>query len=470
MVRFRPASDGGTFPLKSPATLETVALVSEASVEDTNDAVAAAQAAFPAWSSLSPHDRGAYMLKLADLILKSEKELAYLEAISMGRPISEYWDAKAAAEKLQYFASCGWHGQGQTSLNTPGFINMTLRQPYGVVAAIIPWNVPVNFFINKVAPAIAAGNTVVIKSSEKAPLTSAKVAHLIQRAGFPPGVINVLSGHGHISGNTLAHHMDVRVITFTGSGRTGRLIQKAAANSNLKNVIFELGGKSPTVIFPDADLEKAAKESAYSIQMNSGQVCMANSRIYVHTSIADQFIPLFKANFQSVSMGDPTKPCVNHGPQADETQFNIVKRYIELGKKDGELILGGGDVPDQKGYFIPPTIFANTPESSQIMKEEIFGPVVNINVFETEAEVIKMVNSSEFGLYAAVYTRDVNRAMRFATSMEAGTVGINCTSPTGAFDMPFGGYKASGIGREGIHHSLDNYLETKTVHLRVEGL
>ncbi|KAE8406520.1 Aldehyde/histidinol dehydrogenase [Aspergillus pseudonomiae] len=450
---FRPASDGGTFPLKSPATLETVALVSEASVEDTNDAVAAAQAAFPAWSSLSPHDRGAYMLKLADLILESEKELAYLEAISMGRPISEYWDAKAAAEKLQYFASCGWHGQGQTSLNTPGFINMTLRQPYGVVAAIIPWNVPVNFFINKVAPAIAAGNTVVIKSSEKAPLTSAKVAHLIHRAGFPPGVINVLS-----------------VITFTGSGRTGRLIQKAAANSNLKNVIFELGGKSPTVIFPDADLEKAAKESAYSIQMNSGQVCMANSRIYVHTSIADQFIPLFKANFQSVSMGDPTKPCVNHGPQADETQFNIVKRYIELGKKDGELILGGGDVPDQKGYFIPPTIFANTPESSQIMKEEIFGPVVNINVFETEAEVIKMVNSSDFGLYAAVYTRDVNRAMRFATSMEAGTVGINCTSPTGAFDMPFGGYKASGIGREGIHHSLDNYLETKTVHLRVEGL
>ncbi|KNG89861.1 hypothetical protein ANOM_001754 [Aspergillus nomiae NRRL 13137] len=467
---FRPASDGGTFPLKSPATLETVALVSEASVEDTNDAVAAAQAAFPAWSSLSPHDRGAYMLKLADLILESEKELAYLEAISMGRPISEYWDAKAAAEKLQYFASCGWHGQGQTSLNTPGFINMTLRQPYGVVAAIIPWNVPVNFFINKVAPAIAAGNTVVIKSSEKAPLTSAKVAHLIQRAGFPPGVINVLSGHGHISGNTLAHHMDVRVITFTGSGRTGRLIQKAAANSNLKNVIFELGGKSPTVIFPDADLEKAAKESAYSIQTNSGQVCMANSRIYVHTSIADQFIPLFKANLQSVSMGDPTKPCVNHGPQADETQFNIVKRYIELGKKDGELILGGGDVPDQKGYFIPPTIFANTPESSQIMKEEIFGPVVNINVFETEAEVIKMVNSSEFGLYAAVYTRDLNRAMRFATSMEAGTVGINCTSPTGAFDMPFGGYKASGIGREGIHHSLDNYLETKTVHLRVEGL
>ncbi|KAE8422711.1 aldehyde dehydrogenase domain-containing protein [Aspergillus pseudocaelatus] len=456
---FRPASDAGTFPLKSPATLETVALVSEASVEDTNDAVAAAQAAFPAWSSLSPRDRGAYMLKLADLIIKSEKELAYLEAISMGRPVSGYWDAKGAAEKLQ-----------SDEPEHTGFINMTLRQPYGVVAAIIPWNVPVYFFINKVAPAIAAGNTVVIKSSEKAPLTSARVAHLIQCAGFPPGVINVLSGHGNISGSALAHHMDVRLITFTGSGRTGRLIQKAAANSNLKNVIFELGGKSPTVIFPDADLEKAAKETAYSIQWNSGQVCMANSRIYVHASIADHFISLFKESFQFVSMDDPTKPCVNHGPQADETQFNIVKRYIELGKKDGELILGGNEVQDHKGYFIPPTVFTNTPESSQIVKDEVFGPVANINVFETEAEVIKMVNSSEFGLYAAVYTRDVNRAMRFATSMEAGTVGINCTSPTGAFDMPFGGYKASGVGREGIHHSLDHYLETKTVHLKVEGL
>ena len=294
-----------------------------------------------------------------------------------------------------------------------------------------------------------------------------KLASLIQKAGFPPGVINVLSGHGNISGSTLAHHMDVRLITFTGSGRTGRLIQQAAANSNLKNVIFELGGKSPAVVFADADLAKAAKEAAHSIQWNSGQVCMANSRIYVHVSIADRFISLFKEAFGSVTMGDPTEPHVNHGPQADQTQFNIVKRYIELGKRDGELILGGKDVPGHKGYFVPPTIFTKTPEDSQIIKEEVFGPIVNINVFDTESEVIQMVNSTEYGLYAAVYTQDIDRAMRFATSMEAGTVGINCTSPTGAFDLPFGGYKASGIGREGIHHSLENYLETKTVLLRV---
>ena len=260
--------------------------------------------------------------------------------------------------------------------------------------------------------------------------------------------------------------MDIRLITFTGSGRTGRLIQQASARSNLKNVICELGGKSPTIIFDDADLENAAKESAYSIQWNSGQVCMANSRIYVHASVADRFISLFKENFQSVTLGDPTDPHVNHGPQADEAQFNSVKRYIELGKRDGELVLGDA-VPNHKGYFIPPTVFIRTPEDAQIMKEEVFGPVVNINVFTTEDEVIRMVNATEYGLYAAVYTRDVSRAMRFAINMEAGTVGINCTSPSGAFDLPFGGFKASGIGREGIHHSLDNYLETKSVLLKL---
>ncbi|KAM5354699.1 hypothetical protein ACJ41O_001346 [Fusarium nematophilum] len=464
---FFTASDGGTFPLTSPTTRETVALVSEATVEDTNRAVEAAKAASPAWAALSAHDRGAYMLRLANLIAESDKELATLEAISMGRPISGYWDAKAAVKKLQYFAMSGWNGQGRTSLNTPGFVNMTLRQPFGVVAAIIPWNVPVYFFINKVAPAIAAGNTVVIKSSEKAPLTSAKLAGLIQKAGFPPGVINVLSGHGNISGTTLANHMDVRLIAFTGSGRTGRLIQEAASKSNMKNVILELGGKSPAVIFEDADLERAAKETAHSIQWNSGQVCMANSRVYVHASVADRFLALFKESFESVRLGDPLDPEVTHGPQADHIQFDIVKNYVEIGKQEGKLISGGEAPRDLNGYFVQPTIFVETPENSRIMRDEVFGPVVNINVFTSEDEVIRLANATEYGLYAAVYTRDIDRAMRFAKSLEAGTVGINCTSPSGAFDLPFGGYKASGVGREGIHDSLDNYLETKTVLLRV---
>ncbi|KAH6972074.1 aldehyde dehydrogenase domain-containing protein [Ilyonectria sp. MPI-CAGE-AT-0026] len=464
---FSAAADGGTFALNSPTTRERVALVSEATVEDTNRAVEAAKAASPAWSALTVHERGAYMFRLADLITESEKELASLEAISMGRPVSGFWDAKASVKKLQYFATSGWNGQGRTSLNTPGFINMTFRQPFGVVAAIIPWNVPVYFFINKVAPAIAAGNTVVIKSSEKAPLTSARLAGLIQKAGFPPGVINVLHGHGNISGTTLAHHMDVRMITFTGSGRTGRLIQEAASKSNMKNVVLELGGKSPAVVFGDADLECAAKATAYSIQWNSGQVCMANSRVYVHVSVADRFLGLFKEAFKSVKLGDPLSPETTHGPQADHVQFDIVQKYVEIGKKDGRLALGGEVPSDLNGYFIQPTIFVETPENSQIMKDEVFGPVVNINVFTDEDEVIRLANATEYGLFAAVYTKDIDRAMRFAKSLEAGTVGINCTSPASAFDLPFGGYKASGVGREGIHDSLDNYLETKTVLLRV---
>ncbi|RSL40496.1 hypothetical protein CEP54_016105, partial [Fusarium duplospermum] len=280
---FSPASDGGTFPLNSPLTRETIALVSEATVEDTDRAVAAAKAASPAWAALSVHERGAYMNKLADLITDHEQELASVEAVSMGRPVSSFWDAKAAVKKLQYFATAGWNGQGRTSLNTPGFVNLTLRQPFGVVAAIIPWNVPVYVFINKVAPAVAAGNIVVLKSSEKAPLI---------KAGFPSGVINVLSGHSHISGATFASHMDVRLITFTGLGCTGCLIREVVAKSNMKNVVLELGGKSPAVIFDDADLERAAKE----------------------TSHTERFVELFKESFKAVRLGDPLDPEVNHGP------------------------------------------------------------------------------------------------------------------------------------------------------------
>lgn len=262
--------------------------------------------------------------------------------------------------------------------------------------------------------------------------------------------------------------MDVRVLSFTGSGRTGRTIQIAAAKSNLKSVILELGGKSPAVIFEDADLEKAATETQHSIQWNSGQVCMANSRVYVHDSIADKFIDLFKTKFEAVSTGDPKLNTTNHGPQADNVQYNTVKAYIEAGKMSGKRILGDDPVTKDSNYFITPTIFTETPEDAKIMKEEVFGPVVNINTFKTEDEVIKKANNTEFGLYAAVYTKNVDRALRMAKALEAGTVGVNCTSPSGARDMPFGGYKASGIGREGWTVSMDNYLETKSVLIKVE--
>ncbi|KAH6846736.1 aldehyde dehydrogenase [Alternaria alternata] len=463
---FVESSNGKTFDIINPATLKPVAKVHEASEQDTDNAVAAAKAAFPAWSELTPEKRGSYFKKLASLIRENNDELAALEASSMGRPVGEFIDAYASAAKWDRYAEAGYSVQaGTTSIQTPGFVNMTFRQPYGVVAGIIPWNVPLLFLANKLAPALIVGNTVVLKSSEKAPLTSAKIATLVQQAGFPPGVINIITGFGNVSGSILSHHMDVRALSFTGSSRTGRLIQAAAAKSNLKQVFLELGGKSPAVIFEDADLEKAVKETAHSIQWNSGQVCMANSRIYVQDTVADKYIDLFKQNFEKeIKMGDTLEKGVNHGPQADEAQHKTVLAYLESGKQSGgELITGGGAPSGREGYYIEPTIFKNTPEDAKIMKEEIFGPVVNINVFKSEDEVLTKANATEYGLYASVYTKDIDRAMRFAKGLEAGTVGVNCTSPVTGVDMPFGGYKSSGSGREGDPlYSLDNFLETKS--------
>ncbi|KAI4631392.1 hypothetical protein J4E83_002923 [Alternaria metachromatica] len=323
---FVESSNGKTFDIINPATLKLVAKVHEASEQDTDNAVAAAKAAFPAWSKLTPDQRGQYFKKLASLIRENNDELAALEASSMGRPIGEFFDAYASAAKWDRYAEAGYSVQG---------------------------------------------------------------------------VINIITGFGNVSGSILSHHMDVRALSFTGSSRTGRLIQAAAAKSNMKQVFLELGGKSPAVIFEDADLEKAVKETAHSIQWNSGQVCMANSRIYVQDTVADKYIELFKQNFEKeVKMGDPLdarENGVNHGPQADEAQHKTVLQYLESGKQSGgELLTGGGAPSGREGYYIEPTIFKNTPEDAKIMKEEIFGPVVNINVFKTEDEVLAKANATEF--------------------------------------------------------------------------
>ncbi|KAJ5736516.1 Retinal dehydrogenase 1 [Penicillium malachiteum] len=330
---------------------------------------------------------------------------------------------------------------------------MTMRQPYGVAAAIIPWNVPVGFLINKAGAAMMSGNTVVAKSSEKAPLTSAKVATLVQKAGFSPGVFNIISGHGPVSGSVLSHHMDVRVLSFTGSSK-----RVAAAKSNLKNILLELGGKSPAVIFSDCNIDKAVQKTAFSIQFNSGQTCMGNSRIYVHESIVDTFLEKFHQAL-TVASGDPLLPNVNHGPQADVIQYNQIQKYIEEGKKVAKMTLGEVPLGHKNGFFVQPTVFVNTPEDAKIMKEEIFGPVVS---------VVAKANDTEYGLYAGVFTKDISRAMRMAKKLDAGSVGVNCTSPTNFPDMPFGGYKSSGIGREGWNESLESFLETKTVMIAVD--
>ncbi|KAE8451079.1 hypothetical protein EG329_004751 [Mollisiaceae sp. DMI_Dod_QoI] len=465
---FVESSNGKTFDLYSPKTLEVVAKVHEASEHDADRAVSAAKAAQPAWAALSVEQRSVYFKKLAQLIRDHHDELAHLEALSMGKPVSTYFDAMACASVFDHYSEAGYTPQGTSSLNTPGYINLTFRQPFGVVAAIIPWNVPLLFFANKVAPALTVGNTVVLKSSEKAPLTSARVAHFVKEAGFPPGVLNIITGFGQVSGSVLSHHMDVRALSFTGSTRTGRHIQEAAAKSNLKVIMLELGGKSPAVVFDDADLEKAAEATQQSVQSNSGQVCMANTRIYVQDTIADKFIGIFKEKMANVAIGDPTSHETNHGPQADKVQYENVLRYLEIGKQDGKLLMGGQSPSEHPGYFIKPTVFLETPEDSRIMKEEVFGPVVNINVFKTEEEVMAKANDTEYGLYASVFTKNIDRAMRFAKGLEAGTVGVNCTSPTTGRETPFGGYKGSGIGREGYHHSMNNFLETKSVVIKID--
>ncbi|KAJ5294162.1 hypothetical protein PENANT_c028G05451 [Penicillium antarcticum] len=460
---FLPSSSNKTFKVVYPYTKEVVAEVQEADTKDVDNAVAAANAAFPAWRDLGVEQRGHYLRKLSQLILESVDDLAKLEVLCIGRPLTQLFDPGLAAEYFRYFADAGWSAQGTASLNTPDHLNLTVKQPFGAVALIIPWNFPLIMFAGKMAPALAAGNTVVLKSSEKAPLTSLYMAKLIQKAGFPPGVVNILSGHGDPAGSALASHMGVRGISFTGSSLTGRKIQVASAKSNMKHVHMELGGKTPAIVFPDADIASAAAQTQFSIQFNSGQICVANSRIYVHESISDEFIKSFREHFAAIKMGDPMDPSVGHGPQVDLIQYERIKEYLAIGEKDGKMTVGGNA---NDGLFVKPTVFEGVPEDSRLMQEEVFGPVVAINTFSTEEEAIAKANNSEFGLYASVFTKDLDRAVRVSKALDAGTVGVNCTSPTGAKDCPFGGFKSSGTGREGLLHSLDSFLEVKTILIK----
>lgn len=467
--KFTSSSSNETFSLHSPYSGDHVGTISEATVEDVDAAVRASQAAQPAWASLSPQERGRPLRILAQLIEDATPELARLDALSLGRPISTYFDGHYAVTHFRYFSEAAYP-VGTSSLNTPGFVNMSLRQPYGVGAAIIPWNAPLVFLSKKLAPALAAGNCMVLKTSEKAPLSSHRVAQMLNEAGFPPGVVNILHGHGLPSGDAIARHMQIRALSFTGSVRTGRAIQKAAADSNFKHLVFELGGKTPAIVFPDAGLERAAQETQNSIMFHSGQTCMANSRIYVHKDIAEAFVEKFVAHARARKLGDPLEKETTSGPQADKSQYEMVSRYVEEAKETSRTVDTATPMPTEKAdLFVRPTVFLDVPESAKLAKEEVFGPVVVINTFETEAEAIRVANDTEYGLYAAVYTQDVDRALRVAKRLESGMVGVNCTSPTGAWDMPFGGYKQSGIGRESLLESLEDWLEKKSVYIRVSG-
>jgi aldehyde dehydrogenase (NAD+) len=463
---FVPSVSGKKFDLINPNTEKLSASVYEAGAEDVDLAVKAAQDAFPAWSALSAAERGGWLNKLADAIEKNIEEIGYLEAITMGKPYVGDRMAVIGVQILKYFASKAVDVSGDSSLNSPNMVNITFRQPFGVCGAIIPWNVPLLMFINKVGPALATGNTLVLKSSEKSPLSCLAVARLAQEIGLPKGVLNVLSGFGRPCGEAIAKHMDIRKISFTGSVIAGRAIKKAAAESNLKNVTLELGGKSPLVIFEDADLARAVPAAAFSILANSGQACIASSRVYVHEAIADKFMESMKAAMvQMGQSGDPTVAGTQRGPQADKIQFDRVMSYLTYAKEQGLDMPIGGNRERSQGYFVEPTIIANPPEDSKVMKEEIFGPVVCVNTFTDETEVLKRANDTEYGLYASVFTKDISRAMRVAKAMEAGSVGVNCTSPTMAIDLPFGGWKQSGDGRELSKYSTDYWTELKSVFI-----
>jgi aldehyde dehydrogenase (NAD+) len=466
---FVDASDRRTFELRSPYSGDLVGQIAEATTQDVDTAVEAAQAAQPAWAALTPQERGRPLAKLAQMIADATPELARLDALSLGRPVSTYFDGHYAVTHFKYFSEAAYP-VGTSSLNTPGFMNVSLRQAYGVGAAIIPWNAPLVFLSKKLAPALAAGNCMVLKTSEKAPFSSHRVAEMLNEAGFPPGVVNILHGHGLPSGDAIARHMGIRALSFTGSVRTGRAIQKAAAESNFKHLVFELGGKSPAIVFSDADLDRAAQETQNSIMFHSGQTCMANSRIYVHKDVAENFVQKFTACAKARKLGDPLEQETTSGPQADKTQYDTVMKYIEEGKKDVRVLETSTPMPTENGeLFIQPTVFLDVPSENKLSKEEVFGPVVLINTFDTEKEALQIANDTEYGLYAAVYTQDIDRALRVAKGLESGMVGVNCTSPTAAWDMPFGGYKQSGIGRESLLQSLDDWLETKSVFIRVGG-
>ncbi|KAK4238436.1 aldehyde dehydrogenase domain-containing protein [Achaetomium macrosporum] len=462
--------DKKTFEVINPATEEVICSVHEATEKDVDIAVAAARKAFDTvWRRTTPQQRGIYLLKLAELCEKNKDLLAAVESLDNGKSISmARGDVDAVIGCIRYYG--GWADKiyGQTIDVNPDMFHYTRREPIGVCGQIVPWNFPLLMVAWKVGPALATGNTIVLKTAEQTPLSGLVFAQLVKEAGFPPGVLNIISGFGKTAGAAISAHMDIDKVAFTGSTLVGRTIMKAAAASNLKKVTLELGGKSPNIVFNDADIEEAISWVNFGIYYNHGQCCCAGSRIYVQEGIYDKFVEAFKARAEKNKVGDPFHPETFQGPQVSQLQYDRIMGYIKSGKEEGARVVTGGERHGDKGYFIQPTIFADVTHNMKIMQEEIFGPVCAISKFSTEEEAIKLGNDTSYGLAASVHTKDLNTAIRVSNALKAGTVWVNCHNML-SHQVPFGGYKTSGIGRELGEIALANYTEHKSVAINMQG-
>ncbi|ESO89599.1 hypothetical protein LOTGIDRAFT_192810 [Lottia gigantea] len=462
---------GKTFETINPTNKQKIIDIQEGDKADIDNAVKAAQEAFKLgspWRTMDASKRGRLLYKLADLIERDLAILGSLETIDNGKPYKNACgDVLFAIDVIRYYA--GWADKicGKTIPINGDFFCYTRHEPVGVCGQIIPWNYPFNMFILKIAPALSAGCVCVVKPAEQTPLTALYAGSLIKEAGFPPGVVNIVPGYGPTAGAALTHHLGVNKIAFTGSTEIGQIIMQASGVSNLKRTTLELGGKSPNIILSDVHLDSAVFWAHAACMENMGQCCVAGTRTFVHESIYDEFVKKSVQLANSRVVGDPFDEKTQNGPQIDAEQYNKIMELIESGKKQGAKLECGGQIHGDKGYYIQPTVFSNVSDDMRIAKEEIFGPVQQIFKFKDIDEVIKRANDTHYGLGAAVFTKDINKALTIANSIQAGTVWINCYLAVTA-QAPFGGYKMSGIGREFGEYGLSQYQEVKNVVVKLD--
>ena len=462
------AQSGETFETLDPATEEVIGVVPRGQAADIDRAVAAARAAFEGpWGRLLPKRRARLLYDLARAIEANVDELAQLETRDQGKPITQSRrDVLGSARYFEFYAGAADKLMGETIPTGPDYLHLTQREPLGVTAHIVPWNFPLNMLARSLAPALAAGNTAVVKPAEQTPLTALRLAGLIDAVGFPAGVYNVVTGFGEEAGAPLSTHPGIDGITFTGSVEVGRLIMRAAAE-HIKPVVLELGGKSPHIIFADADLDLAVAEAAKGIYTNCGQVCSAGSRLVVQASIKERFLQQLRQRALQMSVG-PGLDAPDLGPLTSREHYERVLGYIDLGQQEGARLYAGGTRPPElpRGYFVQPTIFDEVQPAMRIAQEEIFGPVLSVLSFQDEAEALHIANNVPYGLVAGIFTNDINRALRLANGIKAGQVYVNEYFATSE-EVPFGGYKQSGFGREKGLEALKHYTQVKAISIRL---